>query len=219
MGISELMQGTEDFKKQSFKKHKERYIDLVKKGQSPKALFIGCCDSRVVPSLITNSNPGDLFVVRNIGNFIPPFKPDVDFHGTAAAIEYAVSMLGVTDIIVCGHSHCGAIEGVYQRDKIDPDSMIHVKKWLELGEKAKKVIENIDKVEEFSPRQKLEMTEQISVVFSLQNLLSYPTVLEKVNAGTLSIRGWYYRIESGEIEFYDDDKMEFLPIGETTTQE
>lgn len=211
MDIAILMQGTEEFKKQSFKKYKERYIDLVKKGQKPKALFIGCSDSRVVPSLITNSDPGDLFVVRNIGNFVPPYKPDEDFHGTAAAIEYAVSFLRVSDIIVCGHSHCGAIDGVFKRDSINITSMIHVKKWLELGDRTKKAIEDLERIRYLEPREKMEMAEQVSVVFSLQNLLTYPKVAEKVNDGTLSIRGWYYRIETGDIEFYDDDKMAFFP--------
>ncbi|WP_331773805.1 carbonic anhydrase [Sulfurospirillum sp. 1612] len=211
MDISMLMRGTEAFKKQSFKKYKERYIDLVKRGQKPKALFIGCSDSRVVPSLITNSDPGDLFVVRNIGNFVPPYKPDVDFHGTAAAIEYAVSFLKVSDIIVCGHSHCGAIEGVFKKEDIDPDAMIHVKKWLELGERTKEMIDQLEVSEPLELKLKMEMAEQISVVFSLQNLLSYPKVAEKVEEGTLSIRGWYYKIETGDVSFYDDDKMLFLP--------
>jgi len=110
MDFSSIIKGSEHFKNKDFKKYKNKFIDLVKNGQHPKVLFIGCSDSRVVPNLITQSEPGDLFVMRNIGNFVPPFKPDVDFHGTAAAIEYAVSILKVTDIIVCGHSHCGAIK-------------------------------------------------------------------------------------------------------------
>lgn len=212
MDIASLMQGTQEFHQRNFKKYKDRYIDLVNKGQNPKALFIGCSDSRVVPSLITNSKPGDLFEVRNIGNFIPPYKPDEDFHGTAAAIEYAVSVLEVSDIIVCGHSHCGAIEGVYKRHLLDRDSMIHVIKWLELGERAKKVVEKENKKYELSFREKLEATEQISIIFSLENLLSYPKVSQMVEEGTLSLRGWYYRIESGEVSFYDDEKMAFLPM-------
>ena len=212
MDINDLISGVEEFKKQSFKKYKDRYIDLVAKGQNPKVLFVGCSDSRVVPSLITSSKPGDLFEVRNIGNFIPPYKIDEEFHGTAAAIEYAVSMLEVSDIIVCGHSHCGAIEGVYKKDQIDKNSMMHVIKWLELGEKAKNKVEAQDITNSFTYREKMEATEKISILFSLQNLLTYPTVAKKVESGRLSLRGWYYLIEKGEIEIYDDEKMEFVSM-------
>ncbi len=212
MGIFQLLKGVKSFQKETFKKNQNKYVDLVKNGQNPKALFIGCSDSRVVPSLITNSEPGDLFVYRNVGNFVPPFNPEVEFHGTAAAIEYAVSHLNVSNIIICGHSHCGAIKGVYEKDKLDPKSMAHLKKWLELGERAKKIVENMSFTQHFSFEEKLRHTEQISTVFSMQNLLTYPMVTKKVKDGTLSIRGWYYKIETGEIYYYDDDKMDFLPI-------
>jgi len=106
--------GHEAFRKIAFNKSKERFRKLVDEGQSPKALFIGCSDSRVMPAMITSSKPGDLFIIRNIGNFVAPFNPDADFHATASAIEYAVSILEVSDIIVCGHSDCGAIEALYK---------------------------------------------------------------------------------------------------------
>lgn len=212
MGISTLLNGATSFQKEVFKRKKETFIDLVKNGQHPKALFVGCSDSRIVPNLITQSKPGDLFVYRNVGNFVPPFNPKALFHGTAAAIEYAVSHLKVSDVIICGHSHCGAIKGVYKRDKLDENSMAHLKKWLELGERAKSIVENMDKKQHFSFEEKLEHTEQISVVFSMQNILTYPRVAKKVQDGILSIRGWYYKIETGEILYYDDDENEFLPI-------
>jgi carbonic anhydrase len=212
MGISTLLEGANSFQKEVFKKKKETFVELVKNGQNPKALFIGCSDSRIVPNLITQSNPGDLFVYRNVGNFVPPFDPEAKFHGTAAAIEYAVSHLKVSDVIICGHSHCGAIKGVYQREELDENSMAHLKKWLELGERAKIIVENMDKRQHFSFEEKLTHTEQISVVFSMQNILTYPRVAKKVKDGVLSIRGWYYKIETGEILYYDDDENEFLPI-------
>jgi carbonic anhydrase len=214
MDFSSIIKGSEHFKNKDFKKYKNKFIDLVKNGQHPKVLFIGCSDSRVVPNLITQSEPGDLFVMRNIGNFVPPFKPDVEFHGTAAAIEYAVSILKVTDIIVCGHSHCGAIKGVYQRDELNKEELIHVHKWLELGLNAKRVVEEGEREHGFSltMEKKLTLTEKISVVFSLNNLLTYPKVEERVKTGELFLRGWYYRIEDGEIEYYDDEKSEFSPL-------
>jgi len=212
MNISDLLDGTQSFKKNVFKKNKNKYVDLIKNGQHPKALFIGCSDSRVVPNLITNSDPGDLFVYRNVGNFVPPFNPKVEFHGTAAAIEYAVSHLQIDNIIVCGHSHCGAIKGVYERDKLDLESMAHLRKWLELGERAKNIVNKMATKQHFNFEEKLVHTEQISVIFSMQNLLTYPKVAQKVTDGVLSIRGWYYKIETGEILYYDEDEMRFTHI-------
>jgi len=212
MNMSDLLDGVESFQKNAFKKNKNKYLDLAKNGQHPKALFIGCSDSRVVPNLMMNADPGDLFVYRNIGNFVPPFDPKIEYHGTAAAIEYAVSHLKVSDIIVCGHSHCGAIKGVYEREKLDLESMAHLRKWLELGVRAKEIVEKMSAAQHFDMDEKLEHTEQISVIFSMQNLLTYPRVAAKVMDGTLSINGWHYKIETGEIFSYDEDEMKFLPI-------
>jgi len=212
MDMSGLIEGVESFQKNTFKKNKNKYLDLVKNGQKPKALFIGCSDSRVVPNLMMNADPGDLFVFRNVGNFVPPFNPKIEYHGTAAAIEYAVSHLEVSNIIVCGHSHCGAIRGVYEIEKLDIESMAHLRKWLELGIRAKDVAELMSSKQHFSIEEKFEHTEQISVIFSMQNLLTYPKVAQKIMDGSLSISGWHYKIETGEIFSYDEDEMRFLPI-------
>jgi len=212
MNISDLLNGASEFKQSTFKKNREIYINLVKNGQHPKTLFIGCSDSRVVPNLITNSDPGDLFVYRNIGNFVPPFNPKVEFHGTAAAIEYAVSHLLVSDIIVCGHTHCGAIKGVFERETLDTKSMAHLRKWLELGERAKSIVEKMATKQNLTLDEKLKQTEQISIIFSMQNLLTYEGVTQRIMDGTLSIRGWYYKIETGEILYYNEEEMKFLSI-------
>lgn len=209
MEISSLIDGYEVFKEKKFKKYQNKFLDLVENGQHPKVLFIACSDSRVDPALLTNSTPGDLFILRNIGNFVPPYYPDDDYHATAAGIEYAVSVLGVSDIIVCGHSHCGAINSLYK--EIDDENLIHVKKWLHLGKKARSYVEgNVTKG--VSLEHKLELTEKISVIFQLQNLLTYPEVQRKVDDGELYLRGWYYIIETGELEYFDDESGEFTPM-------
>lgn len=209
MKVQDLIDGHETFKDRKFKKYENKFLDLVENGQKPKVLFIACSDSRVNPNLITNANPGDLFMLRNIGNFVPPFSPDNDYHATAAGVEYAVSVLEVTDIIVCGHSHCGAINSLYK--DISSKNLIHVKKWLELGEKAKQHVESSAN-SETSHEAKLELIEKVSVVFQLQNLLTYPEVRNLVEEGKLSLRGWYLKIESGELEYYCDKEREFLPM-------
>ncbi len=209
MKIQDLIDGNESFKDKKFKKYENKFLDLVTNGQKPKVLFIACSDSRIDPVLITNSDPGDLFVHRNIGNFVPPYSPDDDYHATAAGIEYAVNILKVTDIIVCGHSHCGAIESLYK--DINSINLIHVKKWLDLGEKAKKHVENSISSKS-TLKEKLELTEKVSVIFQMKNLLSYPEVKSRVESGKLSLRGWYYKILTGELEYYCDKDREFLPM-------
>ena len=107
--VEHLLQGNAFFQRNYFRKHESQLLDLVAHGQHPRALFIGCADSRVIPSLITNAPPGQLFVLRNVGNFVAPYKPDEDYHATAAGIEYAVTALNVAEVIICGHTHCAEV--------------------------------------------------------------------------------------------------------------
>lgn len=209
MKIADLVNGYEKFKDTKFKKYENKFLDLVKNGQHPKVLFIACSDSRINPALITDSEPGELFVLRNIGNFVPPFAPDNDYHATAAGVEYATSVLGVTDIIVCGHSHCGAIRAM--DSEITDVKLVHVKKWLELGMDAKNyVLNKISK--DVDVDEKLELTEKISVLFQLKNLLTYPDVQRRVDEGELFLRAWYYRLESGELEYFNTESGEYEPM-------
>lgn len=210
---SSLLDGNEMFKKSYFKKHERELLDLAHNGQHPKALFIGCADSRVVPNLITQTNPGELFVLRNIGNLVAPYKPDEDYHSTAAGIEYAVAALEVSEIIICGHTHCGAIASLFK--EIDEKQFIHTKKWLTLGNKAKSLAllalgKNADKEE------LLRLTGKLSVISQIENLLTYPCVKEQVDAGTLHIHGWMYDIENGDIEYYDPDEYAFKSLSDVS---
>ncbi len=207
--MSELLTGNDDFKKIYFKKHEKELIELVEKGQRPKALFIGCSDSRVVPNLITQTDPGDLFVIRNVGNFVAPYHPDDEFHATASAIEYAVTALDISEIIICGHTQCGAINALYK--DLDDKKFIHTKKWLSLGHKARDLAK-LSRSENDSDEDLLRLTEKLSVVFQLENLLTYPYVKEAVEAGTLYLHGWIYDMQSGEIEYYDPDDASYKAL-------
>ena len=209
--LQNFQKGNINFQKVKFNKSKERFKKLVEEGQNPKALFIGCSDSRVVPEMITSSKPGDLFIVRNIGNFVAPFDPDNNYHATASAIEYAVSILEVSDVIVCGHTHCGAIEALYKNIKETPENT-HTIKWLELGDEAKKVATLAYKNDEKAKM--LRYTEQISVVYQLDNLLTYPAIKRRVEDGSLHLHGWHYDIENGKIAYYDDENYEFKSLDE-----
>jgi carbonic anhydrase len=208
MNLEDFAEGNVLFKSY-FKKNQESLLNLVKTGQSPKALFIGCSDSRVIPDMMVQSNPGDLFVIRNVGNFVPPYKPDEDYHATASGIEYAVSVLNVKEIIICGHSHCGACQHLYQ--KIEDSSLIHTKKWLELGESAKSSA--LLSLGANAPMEDLlRLTEKLSVIKQIERILTYPNVKQRFENGDLHIHGWYYDIETGEIDYYNADTYEFLPL-------
>jgi carbonic anhydrase len=163
-----LLEGNDVFKKSYFKEHAKELVDLAKNGQHPKALFIGCADSRVVPDLITDSSPGDLFVLRNVGNFVAPYKPDEDFHATASG-------------------------------------------WLSLGEKAK-TMATLALGKDADKEELLRLTEKLSIITQIENLLTYPSVKEKVDSGEINIHGWYYNIEDGSIEYYDPDETMFKTL-------
>ena len=146
-----------------------------------------------------------------MGNFVAPFKLDEDFHSTASAIEYAVKALKVSEIIICGHTQCGAIEALH--NGIDKDIFVHTQKWLSLGEKAKELaIARLGK--DANKEELLRLTEKLSVVRQIENLLSYPFIKEKLEKGTLHICGWIYDIHTGSIEYYNSDESVFKQLDE-----
>jgi len=215
MNLQDYAHGNKLFKSY-FKKNQEALLNLVKTGQTPKALFIGCSDSRVIPDMIVQSNPGDLFVIRNVGNFVPPYSPDEDFHSTATGIEYAVSVLNVEEIIICGHTHCGACEHLYKT--VEDESLVHTKKWLQLGESAKKTA--ILSLGNDAPKEDLlRLTEKLSVMNQIENILTYPQVKKRFEDGSLSIHGWYYNIETGSIDYYNGETYEFAPLKDLAIQD
>ncbi|HPH15226.1 MAG TPA: carbonic anhydrase, partial [Burkholderiaceae bacterium] len=174
--------------------------DLVTEGQHPKTLFIGCSDSRVVPYLLTGSGPGELFIVRNVGAFIPPYDGSHGLHGTMAAIEFAVLTLHVERIIICGHSHCGAIRAAYEGA---PDEAVALKAWLKLASEALLPVQS-------SP-EAMRKTEKRAVVLQLERLMDYPMVRRDVEAGKLTLHGWHYVIEDGEVHVFDVKQGDFVP--------
>ncbi len=188
------------FKSDYFPLHQQRFQDLVSQGQHPKTLFIGCSDSRLVPYLLTGTGPGDLFIVRNVGALIPPYNGSHGWHGTMAAIEYAVLSLQVERIIVCGHSHCGAIRTAYEGP---PDEAVALKQWLKLIDEALLPVQ--------SGPEAMRRTEQRSVVLQLERLMDYPMVRRAVVAGTLTLHGWHYVIDEGEIYIFDAARGGFVP--------
>jgi carbonic anhydrase len=197
----QLVEGLRRFRRESFPFFREHYQRLVAEGQQPSTLFIGCADSRVVPDLLTSSLPGELFVIRNVGNLIPPFEPDEGFHGTSAGIEFATLVLGVKDIVVCGHSDCGTIRALFTPLVVEAP---HITRWLELARAAMVDVE-------MTPAN-VRRTEMRSIVLQLERLLSFPMVRERVERGDLCLHGWYYVIETGQVLGLDAVSGEFQPL-------
>ena len=198
-----IIEGIVKFRKEDFERDKE-FFQGLKEGQKPHTFYVGCSDSRVVPNLITKTLPGELFVVRNIANVVPPAnKNDGTLKCTAAILEYAVKYLEVKNIVVCGHSNCGGLKALfYPKEKLEKLPL--VKSWLELIEDLKEKVKDIEdeKLREWE-------IEQLNVVRQLQNLLTYDFVKEKVEEGRLKLFGWYYIIESGEVYNYNFETKEF----------
>lgn len=200
-----LLKGIVNFREKDYDAHKELFNKL-KEQQKPHTLFISCSDSRVDPNMITGSLPGELFIIRNIANIVPPFRDTQDYVATTSAIEYAVLMLGVENIIVCGHSNCGGCAACLKPAEF-LDKLPHTRKWLELSNPVRdRILKEINE-EDYGKREWL--MEQANVVEQLKHLLSYPYIKEKVKNEILKISGWHYIIETGEIFIYDKIAGEF----------
>jgi carbonic anhydrase len=203
-----LFKGLIHFKKEDFEKNKE-FFQGLKEGQKPHTFYIGCSDSRIVPNLITRTLPGELFVVRNIANIVPPYdKNDGTYKCTASILEYAVKYLEVENILVCGHSNCGGLKALfYPEEKLN--KLPFVKQWLSLIDDVKDAVKDIEdeKLREWE-------VEQLNIVKQLDNLLTYPFVKERVESGKLKLLGWYYIIETAEVYNYNFEKEEFELIKE-----
>lgn len=188
----ELLARLRRFETSFFPRFQTEFHELVEHGQHPTVLFIGCSDSRVVPHLLVGAGPGELFMVRNVGNFVPPHDASHGFHGTAAAIEFGLLNLEIRHIVVCGHSHCGAVRALYQDV---PEEAAHMRRWLQLGADAVLPVMLCEEA--------LRRTEQRSVVLQLERLLGYPMVRSRVEAGRLFLHGWHYLIEDGRVLVLD----------------
>jgi len=205
---SQLINGAIKFMEENFAEHAELFGSLANH-QKPHTLFIGCSDSRVVPSLITSTLPGELFVVRNIANVVPPYRISEEFLATTSAIEYALYSLNIKNIIVCGHSNCGGCAALWM-DEAKFSKTPNVKRWLDLLEPVKKRVQKLFG-DNIAKREWL--TERLSLVNSFENLLSYPDVKAKFRDGELKIYAWHYIIETGEIYNYNFVTKSFKLLG------
>ncbi len=197
----DLVQGFHRFREQHFADDDALYRQLVQEGQTPKILVVACCDSRVDPALVLDCAPGDLFVIRNVANLVPPAESrSSGRHGTSAALEYGVSTLGVEHIIVLGHAHCGGIRALMSGHRTgDADS--YIDSWMRLAEEARADAER--ELAGATPEERERAIEQRGILGSLANLMTFPWIRERVEQGRLALHGWYFDMEHGELLGYD----------------
>ena len=204
--MQDIIDGFLKFQRNAFPERAGLFKDLANQ-QSPRALFISCSDSRLVPELVTQQEPGQLFVIRNAGNIVPPFGPEPG--GVSATIEYAVVALGVTDIVICGHSNCGAMKAI--ADNADLEPMPAVSHWLRYSDAAKAVVE---KKTWDQPIDKVNAMVQENVFAQLSNIKTHPSVAVGLRNNAIRLHGWVYDIESGKILALDKNTKSFVSLSE-----
>lgn len=196
----QLIQGFLRFREQHFVHNDALYRQLVEQGQTPNTLVVACCDARVDPSLVLDCAPGDLFVIRNVANLVPPAENQGQYHGTSAALEFGVRNLGVQHIIVLGHAHCGGIRTLVETGGAsNPDSFID--DWMHLVESARAGVQK--EMPGASMEALARACEQRAIMVSLRNLMTFPWVRRCVEDGTLTLHGWYFDIEHGQLLRYN----------------
>jgi carbonic anhydrase len=205
--VQQLMAGLHHFRKEVFRKQRELFEQL-EKGQNPETLFITCSDSRIDPNLITHTNPGDLFVLRNAGNLVPAFAGSGG--GEIATIEFAVTGLGVRDIVVCGHSHCGAIKGLLNPQSLS--EMPVVAEWLKHAEATRRIVRS--KYAHLTGEDLLDAATEENVLVQLENLQTHPSVAVALGQGQLKLHAWIYDIGTGEVYGYDAATAQFVSLGD-----
>ncbi len=205
--MQKLIQGIHQFREEGFCPL-QGLFEQLSKGQSPETLFITCSDSRIDPNLLTRSQPGDLFILRNAGNIVPPHG--AANGGEAATIEFAVAALGVKDIIICGHSHCGAMKGLLQPEMVA--SLPAVSSWLSHAETTRRIVR--DNYGHLGGDRLLTATVEENVLVQLENLRTLPAVASRLVRGDLHLHGMVYKIETGEVFAYDLASGQFVPVAQ-----
>jgi carbonic anhydrase len=216
--MQKLIHGIHQFRMEDFRPLQGLFEQLAKE-QNPETLFITCSDSRIDPNLLTRSQPGDLFILRNAGNIVPPHG--AASGGEAATIEFAVAALGVRDIIICGHSHCGAMRGLLEPETVE--SLPAVASWLTHAETTRRIVR--DNYSHLDGDRLVTAAIEENVLVQLEHLRTLPAVATRLVRGDLHLHGWVYKIETGEVFAYDMANGQFVPLaqynyepGETTVR-
>ena len=206
--MEKIIPGVAKFRSEVFPERKHLFEKLAT-GQEPRALFLTCADSRIDPSLLTQTDPGELFICRNAGNIVPPHTGQTG--GMTASIEYAVAVLNVPHIIVCGHTGCGAMTGAMDLEKVK--SLRHVSEWLTYSEAAVAIVK--ENYPEAKPEEKLNLVIEQNVLLQIRHLETHPHVAARLASRKIQLHGWVYNIGTGEVTAYDAAAGKFLPLPET----
>lgn len=204
-----LIEGFKRFRAAYFEEHRKLFEALASRGQNPKVLLIGCCDSRVDPAIIFDAQPGEMFVVRNVANLVPRYEPDQGHHGTSAAVEFAVRGLDVEHIVILGHARCGGVRALIEGQADNTD---FIGGWMSTARSARDRALALT----LSAGQPIDtarrLCEQETVAISLGNLMTFPWIRERVEQGQLMLHGWYFDLESGELFRLDPMTNTFQPV-------
>ena len=211
--IETLIDGYKEFRQKYFSGSCDIFEELVRHGQNPKVLMIACSDSRVDPAIVMNCKPGDLFVVRNVANLVPPYQADNSYHGTSAALEFAICDLKIHHVVIFGHSQCGGIKSLVDHVMSEHPPYSFVAKWMELAQSA--CDETFEKHADATPEEKAHYCGHYAIINSLTNLLTFPWISKGVNDRTLFIHGWFFNLSTGIIDAYNFESGQFEEPGST----
>lgn len=205
--IDKLLSGFQRFKIRYFEQDRKLFDQLARVGQTPETLIIACSDSRVDPAIITAAEPGDLFVIRNVANLVPPHETGGIYHGTSAGVEFAVCNLKVSNIVVLGHAHCGGIRALMEGYGEHNEGEGFIAPWVSMATQARDQVRERwpDAGKEFQQR----ACERAAIIVSLENLMTFGFVRSRVEQGQLDLFGWYFDIENGELMQYDAERRRF----------
>jgi len=203
--IKKLIAGFRRFHSEHFETEDGLYQRLTREGQSPRTMVIACCDSRVDPAIITDCDPGDLFVVRNVANLVPPYETGGHYHGTSAALEFAVRVIGVRHVIVLGHARCGGIRSLINGLPGSGDIGQFIRPWMAIAEEARSIHDR-------GGPERPGAAEQAAIRVSLRNLLSFPWIRDAVDRRLLALHGWYFDMDEGDLLCYRETDQQFVPL-------
>jgi carbonic anhydrase len=205
--MKSIIEGVSSFHRNQFRANQELFEHLSH-GQSPRYLFITCSDSRVVPNMLTGLGPGDLFAIRNVGNIVPP--PTAGPSGEAASIEYAVMMLEVKHIIICGHTHCGAVTSLFEPERLE--SLPAVAGFLQYAEPVRRIMKT--RYPRLQGEERVTHAVKENVLVQLNHLRSIGSVASALRRGDLQLHGWVYLMDEGDVLAYDSSEKQFIPVEE-----
>jgi carbonic anhydrase len=208
--IADLIAGFRRFRSDYYGQRRELVERLARQGQAPKVMVVACCDSRVDPAIVTDCDPGDLFVVRNVANLVPPYEEGGGYHGTSAALEFAVRCLNVEHVIVMGHARCGGIRALLGDIRFNGRAGQFITPWMSIADEARREVTATHP--DAGIERRASACEQAAVRISLRNLRTFPFVQEAVAAGRLHLHGWYFDLDGGELLNCDPISGHFRPL-------